>query len=286
MPTPEDRNAEAKPVSDMADVDRSGHAEAYVRYLHAAKRAPAERCAIDPHLAAYLALNLQPGNAVLDVGCGLGEEVLALSEIVGPDGRAVGLDNSQTMIDEARRRASGRGLPVEYIVGTAYDLPFEAETFDACREELMLQHLRDPAAAIREMVRVTRSGGRVAATDPDWELWVVDAPDESAFRRLRTQAVDSDRGGEGNKSVGRQLYRLFGEAGLQDLVVIPISIPYTDLSQANAIIGVLDIADRARNEGVVTEHERMCWHQWLSEADAKGQFFSALGGFTVVGTKP
>ena len=286
MSMPGDRSGRDRPVSDMADVDRSGHAGSYVEYLHTAKRAPDNRSAIDPHVASFLALNLEPGDAVLDVGCGLGEEVLALAEVVGPDGRAVGLDNSQAMIDEAIQRASDRGLPVEYVVGSAYDLPFEDESFDACREELMLQHLHDPVAAISEMLRVTRSGGRISATEPDWELWLVDAPDRSVFRRLRKESVDSDRGGAGDKSIGRQLYRLLGETGLQDLAIIPIAIPYTDLAQANAIIGVLDTADRAREKGVITERERLSWHQSLRAADEEGQFFSALGGFTIVGTKP
>ena len=286
MSMPGDRSGRGRPVSDMADVDRSGHAGSYVEYLHTAKRAPDDRSAIDPHVASFLALNLEPGDAVLDVGCGLGEEVLTLAEIVGPTGRAVGLDNSQTMIDEANQRASGKGVPVEYVVGSAYDLPFEDGSFDACREELMLQHLHDPTAAISEMVRVTRSEGRISVTEPDWELWVVDAPDRSIFRRLREETVDSDRGGSGDKSIGRQLYRLLGEAGLQDLAVIPIAIPYTDLAQANTVIGVLDAADRARDKGVITEDERLRWHESLREADAKGQFFAALGGFTVVGTRP
>src|ERR1041384_8136590 len=67
---------------------------------------------------------LANGEAVLDVGCGPGDDLFDMAEDAGPAGRLVGLDASDVMIAEARRRAKERGLPVAFEVGAATWLPF------------------------------------------------------------------------------------------------------------------------------------------------------------------
>ena len=81
------------------------------------------------------------GDRVLDVGCGVGHEVLRLAERVGPAGRVVGIDPSAPMIAQARRRAADRPLPVEYEIGDAHELAFPEEVFDLCRTERVLRYL-------------------------------------------------------------------------------------------------------------------------------------------------
>jgi ubiquinone/menaquinone biosynthesis C-methylase UbiE len=71
------------------------------------------------------------------------------------------------MIAAARRAASNSASPVDLKVASVYALPFPNETFDAVRAERVFQHLEDPEAGLREMLRVTRTGGRVMAIDPD-----------------------------------------------------------------------------------------------------------------------
>lgn len=279
------RSQGVRMLPGMDDVDDSGHAENHVRYLDTLTGLTKETEQFDWKRISYTALDLQPGGHVLDVGCGTGDDVRALAEIVGAAGRAVGLDSSQTMIGEARQRSEGSTLPVDFRVGDAYDLPFESGEFDACREERMLQHLDEPERAIAEMVRVTRSGGRVAAMEPDWDTKVIDVPDRGLFRRIQQFSIEDYRGGTG-AWMGRQLYRRMGEAGLIDLTVMPYMLAMTDLAVANALVGALDAADAAREAGVITEDELRQWRGWLQEADAAGRFFSAMGGIIVAGTKP
>src|SRR5215467_10946103 len=87
----------------------------------------------------FALLELQPGFAVLDVGCGTGDDVRVLATQVGQEGRAVGLDSSETAVAEARARSEEDGLPVEFRVGDAHQLPFDAGTFEATRTERVLQ---------------------------------------------------------------------------------------------------------------------------------------------------
>ncbi len=84
------------------------------------------------------------GERVLDVGCGVGHEVMRLAQRVGSSGRVVGIDKSEIMIAEARRRASGASLPVEFAVGDACRLDVPDNAFDLCRTERVLRYVDEP----------------------------------------------------------------------------------------------------------------------------------------------
>ena len=77
----------------------------------------------------YTLLEVQPGDAILDVGCGTGDDVHVLAEMVGPTGRVVGVDCSETMIAAALQRQKP-DLPVEFLVNNAHCLNFANNTFD------------------------------------------------------------------------------------------------------------------------------------------------------------
>jgi ubiquinone/menaquinone biosynthesis C-methylase UbiE len=104
------------------------------------------------------AARVEPGARVLDVACGTGVLARALTERVGPRGSVVGLDINEGMLTVARR-VSPR---VEWRAGAAEALPFEAESFDAVLSQFGLMFFDDRRAAIREMQRVLKPGGRLA----------------------------------------------------------------------------------------------------------------------------
>jgi len=97
-------------------------------------------------------LQLRGGETVLDVGCGLGDDVIELAQRIGPTGRVVGVDVSNVMITEARRRTAALGLPIAFEVGDARQLRFADGTFDACRTERMLMYVPDVERAMAELV--------------------------------------------------------------------------------------------------------------------------------------
>lgn len=110
-------------------------------------------------------LGVGEGASVLDVGCGTGEDTQAVRALVGAGGRAVGVDSSEHLLAEARRRAATRGVEPEFVLGDANALPFGDDEFDACRCDRTLQHLEAPAGALAEMLRVVRPGGRIVVTE-------------------------------------------------------------------------------------------------------------------------
>src|SRR3954463_14102002 len=117
--------------------------------------------------APSLAPHLRPGLGVLDVGCGPGTITVDLAERVAP-GRVVGLDVSADPLDEGRAPAAGRGVQVTFAVGDVYALEAPDDSFDVVHAHQVLQHLTDPVAALREMARVCRPGGRGAPRDGDY----------------------------------------------------------------------------------------------------------------------
>ncbi|HWW82310.1 MAG TPA: methyltransferase domain-containing protein [Vicinamibacterales bacterium] len=110
---------------------------------------------------------LQPGESVLDVGCGTGSLAIAAERRVGPTGTVQGVDASPEMIDRAHRKAMNAGVTVTFRQAVAEALPFPDSTFDAVLSTVMLHHLPRKARqqCVGEIRRVLKPGGRVLVVD-------------------------------------------------------------------------------------------------------------------------
>jgi ubiquinone/menaquinone biosynthesis C-methylase UbiE len=135
---------------DFRDLDRANDPQAGLRLLDTVG-ANAE--AQEYKNLTFDMLELAPGQAVLDVGCGTGDDARTLATRAGPGGRVVGVDMSEAAIAEATRRSSGSGVPVEFRRGNALALEFPPDQFDRVRADRVFQHLEDPIRALRELVR-------------------------------------------------------------------------------------------------------------------------------------
>ena len=102
-----------------------------------------------------------PGSDALDVCCGTGDLALALRRRIGPDGRVVGCDFSDPMLELARRKSGEEGLPVEFGWADALELPYGDRSFDAVTIGFGARNLADLGLGISEMARVLRPGGRL-----------------------------------------------------------------------------------------------------------------------------
>ncbi len=109
-------------------------------------------------------LGIPPGGIALDVGSGPGNVTASLARAAGPDGLALGVDISKPMLARAVRAEAGP--QVGFVRADAQRLPFRDEAFDAVVSIAMLQLIPEPAAALAEMARVLRRGGRVAVMVP------------------------------------------------------------------------------------------------------------------------
>ena len=230
----------------------------------------------------YNLLELHPGDHALEVGCGAGDDALALRAIVGPGGRVVGVDSSATMISEAHRRAASSDLPVDLLVADARDLRLPDDAFDACRIERVLQHLDDPIRALREVARVTRPGGRIVAIEPDYGTLSI----EGASRQVTRELLAARRAHFLSPRVGRELPGLCRSLGLADLEVI--------LAPMLARVLDSDVGDWLRRKYVlpaeaaaeISHEEGAKWLEELKAASDAGHFCHAVFVYLVRARKP
>jgi SAM-dependent methyltransferase len=225
-------------------------------------------------------LEAGPGAVVVDVGCGPGDDVRALALRTAPGGRAIGVDLSASMIEEARRRsAAGTGPGGEFLVSDASTIPLGDGVADGCRCERVLQHVEDPAAVVREMARVVRPGGIVLAAEPDWGTVVVDGADPEIESALAAVAMARVR----SPAAGRSLRRLLSEAGLAEVEVIARTLVITDLPRARLLLGIDGLVERAVADGVVPPARAAAWTTGLEATAAAGRLTAAVTSFLAVG---
>lgn len=262
----------------FSDVDASARAPELVDYLgHAARHVTAMRS------QDYARLGLEPGHAVLDVGCGAGDVCVELAGRVGPSGRVCGVDVSEAMVAAARAAADKAGREVDLRVASAYSLPFADASFDAVRAERVFQHLDDPARALAEMVRVTRPGGRILVFDPDHSQHSVSLENDlqcrvhEATRSALLRMIVNPR-------IGTRLPGLFRQAGLAAIEHFGwvLATTFPDYAQITFLQERLASAIAA---GDITEDESRQFIAALEAQQSSGTFFAGLVGYTVIGVK-
>ena len=162
-----------------------------------------------------------PGQRVLDVGCGPGALTQLLVDRLGPTGVA-GVDPSEAFVEAARVRLPG----VDLRPASAEDLPYADGTFDAALAQLVVHFMTDPVAGLREMSRVTRPGGLVAACV--WDNAGGAGPLSALWRAAQEldPTVRDESGGAGARE--GHLAELAREAGLErvESSTLTVEVPF------------------------------------------------------------
>lgn len=172
--------------------------------------------------AAVAAAAAQPGEHILDIGCGSGASTFMLADQVGPTGHVLGVDISQQLVELARA-ATPDAAPVEFRLADAATAAFPAEGFDLLFSRFGVMFFDDPVAAFANMRRALKPDGRVAfvcwrsATDNDW----VRLPMAAIRDIVQPAPADPDAPGPFAFSNPERLTDILATAGFTDIEVRP-----------------------------------------------------------------
>ena len=232
-------------------------------------------------LTSYQLLRLEPGDRALDVGCGKGTDVLELSRITGPAGRVVGVDTSTKFVEELNAK---RQPGVEARLANVCELPFGDGEFDAVRADRVLQHVANVELAVRELRRVTKPGGVIYLGDSDWGGLLVDAGPATRLGDAVREHICT--AGVTSPHVGRQLWRLARQAGLQQLTLEVMGYPVHSRELAETLWSLSKNAATCVDTGRMTRPEA---EHWLAEQERlqADDCYLGIGVYVcVVGTAP
>jgi arsenite methyltransferase len=220
----------------------------------------------------YEALRARPGDRVLDVGCGPGFYSRELLEQVGPDGSVTGVDQSPQMLAVAKRRCEGHGN-VRFEEGDATALPVESAGFDRALSVQVLEYVEDTRAALAEMHRALRPGGRVVIWDVDWAT--VSWHSEDPGRMGRILAAWDDH--LAHPSLPGTLVASLRAAGFEDVRVEGHAFATAELSEETYGGAALPVIERyVAGQGV---EEVQAWADEQRALGERGEFYFACTQF-------
>jgi SAM-dependent methyltransferase len=223
------------------------------------------------------ALDPQPGERLLDVGCGPGFYCAELADVAGS---IVGVDQSEPMLELARRRCAGLGN-VELRTGDATALGVGDGEFDAAYSVQVFEYVADTAAGLAELWRALRPGGRVLVWDADWATFAMQ--DDELTRRVH-RAWDEHLA---HRSLPRVLAPALRAAGFVDVRATGfplVSVSLDPDTYGGALMPF--IAAYVPGHAGVTQADTDAWVAAQRELDERGEYYFALTQVCFTATKP
>jgi ubiquinone/menaquinone biosynthesis C-methylase UbiE len=258
----------------MADGSSS---ETYQHGHHAAVIASHAKRTAETDAAFFVPL-LKAGMGLLDVGCGPGSITIGLAQRVAP-GTTIGIDASEEAVEAACSVArEQRATNLVFEVGNIYQPRFSAHSFEAVFAHQVLQHLRRPVDALKQIRTLLRPGGIVGVRDVDWGSTTF-FPDNPGMRRFLDLYYELARHNGGEPNAGRHLRHWFREAGFGATRVTTSTVSYTDPAGTREWGDTYAertlksaLADKALEYGIATRDDLGAiaagWRAWGRDPDA------------------
>jgi SAM-dependent methyltransferase len=238
------------------------------------------------HAAGYLgvvrslieAARIQPEELVLDVGCGTGVLDRWLVHRTDGSNHIIATDIHRSLLREARALARLEGLEgsITFQLGNAEALPFHDDTFDVALSSTVME-LLDADQMLREMVRVTKPGGRVGVVVRAVDLPSVVNAELPPTLKTKSEALPNGVAGE-RGCADASLYRRFRRAELEAVYMMPHWATYQEADHLHSAL--------ERITTVLRPTELQEWQTGVDKAMADGTFFIAVPFHCAVGTKP
>jgi arsenite methyltransferase len=230
----------------------------------------------------YEALGAQPGERILDVGCGPGFYASELLDQVGLEGSVVGLDASPQMLAVAAHRSEGR-RGVEFHQADATSLPVEDAGFDRAVCVQVLEYVSDVEAALREIHRALRPGGRAVIWDVDWATLSWHSYDPARMERA-LRAWDEHLA---DPTLPRTLVPRMRAAGFEDVTMEGHAFAtseFTPDAYGSALLPLM--TDYLATVDGFGPAEAEAWADEQRLLAERGEFYFACTQFRFSGTRP
>lgn len=235
----------------------------------------AQRCQV------LKALELGEGERVLDVGSGPGLLAYDMAASVGRDGRVCGIDISEDMLTMSRKRCADQPW-TEFQRADATNLPYPDESFDAAVSAQVYEYIADIPAALAELYRVARPGGRVVVVDTDYGSLVIHTEDGARMERVLSAWSEHFV----HAGLPRTLSRQLRNAGftIRQRGVIPMFNPeYHENTYGKRLLGIM--ASFAVGRKGVSRQEADGWLAEFAALGKQGKFFFSLNRYLFVAEK-
>ena len=242
--------------SGFVQLDEEANPEPWLEHLDAGAAIPIVR---DAKLRLTDLLGLQPGERVLDVGCGTGVDSLVMAERVAPGGRLVAVDLSESAVAAAAARLEGVA-GAEARVADAHALPFPDASFDACRVDRTMLHLTDPERGLREFRRVLAPGGCLGIQEFGRAL----AGDTAVLESPVHEAITT-RYWHGEEKVAELplfLPLMLARGGFEGIQIERMAAEETDFEAADTLMRLTAGAEEAVRAGAFPAEDAS---RWLAE---------------------
>ncbi len=213
------------------------------------------------------------GERILDVGCGPGNLARELAVAVGPDGHVCGADVSEQMLELAAHPS----VELEHLEGTT--LPFGDAVFDAAVATQVYEYVEELPAALAELQRVLRSGGRALILDTDWDAIVWRSSDDARMQRV----LDGWRRRLADPHLPRTLAARLREAGFEVSGCEPLVI--LDRAGAAGSYSISQIEHLGASAIGVAQEEIEAWASDLRELARAGEYFFSLNRYVFLAVK-
>jgi ubiquinone/menaquinone biosynthesis C-methylase UbiE len=227
------------------------------------------------------ALALREGERVLDIGSGPGLLAYDMAASVGRNGRVCGIDISEDMLTMSRKRCADQPW-TEFQKADATDLHYPDDSFDAAASTQVYEYVVDIPAALAELYRVARPGGRAVVVDTDYGSLVIHTEDEARMKRVLSAWNEHFV----HAGLPRILSRQLRDAGftIRQRDAIPMFNPQYREDTYGGLLAIM--ATFAVGRKGVSREEADAWLAEFAELDKQGKFFFSLNRYLFVADKP
>lgn len=220
----------------------------------------------------YTHFNKVTGGSIVDLGCGSGNDVIAMAKAFGEKIKVIGIDHDENMLQQGKTQAKGMSN-VEFILSEAFPLPFASESISGLRAERLVQHLKNSETVISDIKRVLVSEAPLVIVETDWHSLSFYTEFTEAQKKLNAYLTDVK---VNNGFAARKLTAYLQNMGFRKLALSIHPFVINTLEEANEYFWIERILKEAAEKGYMADDEYKNFYTALQNADSAGYFSCSI----------